>query len=78
MDLGQFEKNSSINIDEAVKTITTGDGYVILKGLFNNKDIQHARETIMYLISKQGKKQLTFRYVHKLSAFISCNYRSDH
>jgi hypothetical protein len=61
VDLGSFQKNLSINIDEAVNNITIGDGYVILKGLFNKEDIQHARESILYLISKQGNKATHFQ-----------------
>ena len=38
-----------------------GDGYVILKGLFAPDDIKHARETILYLIGKQGAKATHFQ-----------------
>ena len=61
VDLKSFQKNSSINVDEVVNAITEGDGYYILKGLFEPEDIQHARETILYLISKQGKKATHFQ-----------------
>ena len=61
VELGSFQRNLSINIDEAVKNITIGDGYVILKGLFSKEDIQHTRETILYLISKQGNKATHFQ-----------------
>ena len=61
VDFRHYENNCSINVDNLVKTITKGDGYVILKGLFSKTDIQHARETILYLISKQGKKATHFQ-----------------
>ena len=61
VDLGNFQTNSSIDIDEVVKEITIGNGYVILKGLFHHEDIQHARDTILYLIQKQGKKATHFQ-----------------
>ena len=44
-----------------MKEVTEGAGYYILKGLFQKEDIRHARETILYLISKQGKKATHFQ-----------------
>ena len=67
VDLNAFKKNSSINIEEVVKEITEGNGYYILKGLFEADDIRHARDTILYLISKQGKKATHFQVI-----FIFC------
>ena len=69
VDLRAFKKNSSINIEEVVKEVTEGNGYYILKGLFDADDIRHARETILYLISKQGKKATHFQVL-----FIVCIY----
>ena len=70
--MGSFQQNLSIDIDEAVKNITIGDGYVILKGLFKKEDIDHARETILYLISKQGVKATHFQ-VLQIVSFIYIN-----
>ena len=61
VDLSDFLHNTSVDVEQAVKEITTGDGYVILKGLFSKSDIQHAQETILYLISNQGKKATHFQ-----------------
>ena len=61
VDLRSFKKNSSININEVVKEVTEGAGYYILKGLFEKDDVEHARQTILYLISKQGKKATHFQ-----------------
>ena len=56
-----FQSNESINEDQALEEILKGDGYVILKGLFAPEDIKHARETILYLIGKQGAKATHFQ-----------------
>merc|ERR1712223_1485371 len=61
VDLENFQINSSINIDEVVNNVTLGDGYAILKGLFDQDDIKHAEETILYLISRQGAKATHFQ-----------------
>ena len=75
VDMGNFEKNSSIDIAEVIQTITTKDGYVILKGLFNSQDIQHARKTILYLISKQGRKATHFQvYILYLKSIYYWHY----
>ena len=67
VDLSTFKKNSSIDIEEVVKEVTEGNGYYILKGLFDADDIRHARDAILYLISKQGKKATHFQVI-----FIVC------
>ena len=61
MDLPNFSYNESIVEDEIFKEITEGLGYQIMSGLFDLDDIKHARETILYLISKQGSKATHFQ-----------------
>ena len=70
VDLENFQINSSINIDEVVNNVTLGDGYAILKGLFDQEDINHAKETILYLISRQGAKATHFQVLTPDSCWI--------
>ena len=74
VDLENFQINSSINIDEVVNNVTLGDGYAILKGLFDEDDMKHAKETILYLISKQGAKATHFQVLASDSCWIIFSY----
>ena len=56
-----FVFNETIEENEVYKEITEGLGYKILPGLFNNEDIKHARDAILYLIGKQGNKATHFQ-----------------
>ena len=56
-----FWKNESIDEHLLFKDIIEGEGYVIIKGLFDPDDIKHARDTILYLIGKQGNKATHFQ-----------------
>jgi len=56
-----FIHNNTIVENEVLDEILRGDGFVILSGLFEDEDIVHARETIHYLISKQGDKATHFQ-----------------
>ena len=73
VDLENFQINPSINIDEVVNNVTLGDGYAILKGLFDQDDINHAKETILYLISRQGTKATHFQVLAPDSCWIYDN-----
>ena len=61
VDLTNFWQNESIDKDLVFKEIIEGEGYVVIKGLFDPDDIKHARETILYLINKQGSKATHFQ-----------------
>ena len=56
-----FALNETIEENEVYKEITEGLGFKILNGLFDDEDIKHARETILYLIGKQGNKATHFQ-----------------
>ena len=71
-----FQINPSINIDEVVNNVTLGDGYAILKGLFDQDDINHAKETILYLISRQGAKATHFQVLAPDSCWIIYSYHN--
>ena len=67
----------SIEEEKVYNEVIQGIGYDILKGLFDPLEIRHARETILYLISKQGSKATHFQVC--LSSLItikpwSCNW----
>ena len=61
VDLSTFNFNSSIEEEKVYTEVIQGIGYDILKGLFDPLEIKHARETILYLISKQGSKATHFQ-----------------
>lgn len=61
MDLLAFALNETIEENEVYKEITEGLGFKILPGLFDDEDIKHARDTILYLIGKQGNKATHFQ-----------------
>ena len=61
VDLSTFNFNSSIEEEKVYNEVIEGIGYDILKGLFDPLEIKHARETILYLISKQGSKATHFQ-----------------
>ena len=61
VDLSTFNFNSSIEEEKVYNEVIQGIGYDILKGLFDPLEIKHARETILYLISKQGSKATHFQ-----------------
>ena len=52
-----------LDIAEIIKEITTGKGYVIIPQLFSPKDIEHARNTTLYLIKTQGDKATHFQVI---------------
>ena len=76
MDLENYQINSSINIDEVVNNVTLGDGYAILKGLFDQDDIKNAKETILYLISRQGAKATHFQVLAPDSCWTIYSYHN--
>ena len=73
VDLSTFNFNSSIEEEKVYNEVIQGIGYDILKGLFDPLEIKHARETILYLISKQGSKATHFQVC--LSSFINFNIK---
>jgi hypothetical protein len=63
VDSTKFSLNQSIDEDDVMKEITEGNGYQILSGLYSPEDIDHARQTILYLIGKQGSKATHFQVI---------------
>ena len=48
-----------------------------IAGLFEDEDIVHARETIHYLISKQGDKATHFQVIVPLFKLLKNHWRSS-
>ncbi len=61
VDLSEFAKNDTIDEDEVIREITEGQGFDVMSGLFTDEDIQHARDTVHYLIGLQGSKATHFQ-----------------
>ena len=68
----KFALNETIEKNEVYKEITKGLGFKILPGLFNDEDIKHARDTILYLIGKQGNKATHFQ-VENTNSVVQCS-----
>ena len=60
VDMDDFLQ-TELELAEIIKEITTGKGYVILPQLFSPQDIEHARNTTLYLIRTQGEKATHFQ-----------------
>ena len=52
---------SELDLNKVIDEITTGKGYMMLPQLFTPEDIEHARQTTLYLIKTQGKKATHFQ-----------------
>ena len=61
VDLNNFRLNKDISTKNVIEIITEGQGFDILSGLFEPEEIQHAKDTILYLIQKQGSKATHFQ-----------------
>ena len=68
VDLKTFKLNKDIESKNVIQVITKGQGFDILKDLFEPQEIQHAKETIHYLIQKQGSKATHFQVIIDVSA----------
>lgn len=68
MDLQRFQINETLEEDKVLHEILHGDGFTIIRGLFDADEINHARDLILYLIGRQGSKATHFQ-VHK----VDCN-----
>ena len=51
----------NVDIETLYTEIVSGSGYVIIPSAFSSADISHAREVILYLLSKQGDKASHFQ-----------------
>ena len=61
VDLDNFRLNEDIKTKNVIEMITEGQGFDILSGLFEPEEVQHAKNTIHYLIQKQGSKATHFQ-----------------
>ena len=61
VNLNSFKLNKNIETKNVIKVITEGQGFDILSDLFEPQEIQHAKDTIHYLIQKQGSKATHFQ-----------------
>lgn len=61
VQMTDFQLNQSISEEKVVVEITEEKGFSILKGLFSPQDIEHAKETVLFLIAKQGLKATHFQ-----------------
>lgn len=50
-----------VNFTKVIEVITIGRGFFMLPQLFSRQEIKHARELILHLIKKQGKKATHFQ-----------------
>ena len=69
VDLKTFKLNKDIESKNVIQVITEGQGFDILKDLFEPQEIQHAKETIHYLIQKQGSKATHFQVIIDVTAW---------
>ncbi len=57
----RFEQPEDLNVDAIISEMSTGKGFVIVSGLFTEEEIRSAKDTVMYLISKEGRKATHFQ-----------------
>ena len=77
VNLKTFKLNKEIESQNVIQVITEGQGFEILKDLFEPQEIQHAKETIHYLIQKQGSKATHFQ-VHKRVTVFENHRKKSH
>ncbi len=61
VDMSSFSRPADLDVDSVIREMSSGDGFVILRGLFTQGEIRSAKETVMYLVRKEGRKATHFQ-----------------
>ena len=60
MKLDKYQQ-PDLNLTSILNEIKFGKGFIVLPELFSPDDIDHARQTTLYLINTQGNKATHFQ-----------------
>ena len=61
VNVEDFIRPEKLDIAEIIEEVTSGKGYFMIPQLFSPQDIEHARNTTLYLIDTQGEKATHFQ-----------------